>query len=95
MGRIAFIDGGNMAAAIVGGLTEKGTAPIEIAIVDPNADQRARMLANFHVAVSDDVAGSYEAADTIILAVKPQVTPVVARQIGTDIGGEAGHQHRR
>lgn len=85
MTKITFIGGGNMAAAIVGGLIANGTAAENITIVEPNAEQRARLSKQHGVAVSDDVCTACADADTIVLAVKPQIIPVVAEQIDTDL----------
>lgn len=43
MSRITFIGGRNMTAAIVGGLIANGASPSDITIVDPSADQCARL----------------------------------------------------
>lgn len=42
MSRVTFIGDGNM-AAIVGGSLANGAPPSDITIIDPNADQRARL----------------------------------------------------
>lgn len=81
MSRITFIGGGNMAAAIVGGLIANGASPSDITIVDPNADQRARLQERFGVTVSEDSGAACKNADTIVLAVKPQIIPAVAEQV--------------
>lgn len=88
MAKIAFIGGGNMAAAIVGGLIKNGTAPSDITIVDPNADKRARLQEGHGVQVSSDVAEACNGAETIVLAVKPQVIPSVAQEIGVRLTGK-------
>ena len=40
---IAFIGGGNMASAIIGGLLKRGLAASQIQVVEPFAEQRARL----------------------------------------------------
>ena len=90
MSKIAFIGGGNMAAAIVGGLIADGVRPNDITIVDPNATQRARVQKELGVETSDDTGTACKAADIIVLAVKPQVVPALAEQIYavTDLNGK-------
>ncbi len=87
MDNIAFIGGGNMASAIIGGMIASGWPPSRIAVVDPNADQRDRLAAQHGVATTDEVA-SASAADIIVLAVKPQVITAVAKQMDADLSGK-------
>lgn len=79
--RIAFVGGGNMAAAIIGGLLHKGVSPEQITVADPAeaAVQNLRALNITQVvkAGREAVVG----ADIIILAVKPQVMQVVATNL--------------
>ena len=73
---ITFIGGGNMAAAIYGGLLDNGFTPDQIGVVDPSegAQQRAR---------SAGLTRVYSAApeliedDLLVLAVKPQIASTV------------------
>ena len=87
MDKIAFIGGGNMAAAIIGGLTASGWEPSRITVVDPNADRRVRLANEHGVQTTDDVANA-AAADFIVLAVKPQVITAVAKQMDADLSGK-------
>lgn len=87
MDKIAFIGGGNMASAIIGGMITSGWAPSRITVVDPNADQRDRLAQEHGVHTTDDVA-SAAAADIIVLAVKPQVIAAVAEQMEADLSGK-------
>jgi pyrroline-5-carboxylate reductase len=71
--KIAFIGGGNMAAALIGGLVRKGLAPAHIAVADPNAEALAKLASAFHVTTAADNAAAAAGAEVIVLAVKPQL----------------------
>ncbi|HNO43734.1 MAG TPA: NAD(P)-binding domain-containing protein, partial [Ottowia sp.] len=47
--RIAFIGGGNMASAIIGGLIRQGHAPAAIQVVEPFAAQQTQLREQFGV----------------------------------------------
>lgn len=70
---VVFIGGGNMARSLVGGLIARGAAASQVRVVDPNADIRAGLEADFGVATYADAREAVDGAGTWVLATKPQV----------------------
>ncbi|ULQ45514.1 pyrroline-5-carboxylate reductase [Flagellatimonas centrodinii] len=67
---IAFIGGGNMAAALVAGLVRAGHRPQSLTVVEPVAERRALLRERYDISTSEHAAGLQ--ADVLVLAVKPQ-----------------------
>ena len=76
--RLAFIGGGNMAAALIGGLTKRGLPGERVAVADPSPDQLARLVRDYGVKVAADNASAVQGAEVVVLAVKPQQMRSVA-----------------
>jgi pyrroline-5-carboxylate reductase len=53
--KITFIGGGNMASALIAGLAGKLTAGANIHVVDPNAEQLARLADSYGVSTAQQV----------------------------------------
>ncbi|MCA1924650.1 MAG: pyrroline-5-carboxylate reductase [Thiobacillus sp.] len=87
MHNLSFIGGGNMAAAIIGGLIASGADPTAIEVVEINADARASLAARFGVVTHANLDEA-RLHGLIVLAVKPQTLPEVAAALSTRMAGQ-------
>jgi len=86
---IAFIGGGQMAEAIIGGLVVGQVCRHEaLYATDPLAARCDRLKSQFGVRVSSDNRQAVAWAEVIILAVKPQTLPEVLNEIGAHLNGK-------
>ena len=76
--KLAFIGGGSMASALVGGLVRQGMDPARITVADPRAELLNGLAADFGVLTTTDNAVAVADADVVVLAVKPQQMREVA-----------------
>jgi pyrroline-5-carboxylate reductase len=88
--RIAFIGGGHMSTALVGGLLARGVAAGDVSVADPSVAQLERLHRDFGVHVTSDNVAAVRDADLVVLAVKPQDMAAVARNLADEIAA-----HRR
>ncbi|NNM82394.1 MAG: pyrroline-5-carboxylate reductase [Burkholderiales bacterium] len=86
--KITFIGGGNMARALISGLTANGVPAGEISVVEPDADKRAELSSMYGVKAYDAANGDALQCDAIVLAVKPQQLAKVASGIAPMISGQ-------
>ncbi len=78
---ISFIGAGNMACSLIGGLLADGKTPANIHIADTNQEQLSALQQRFAVTVCQSNRAATDAADILVLAVKPQGLKQVAEEI--------------
>jgi pyrroline-5-carboxylate reductase len=74
---LAFLGGGNMGRALIGGLLRQGTRPELISVGESFDQARDALAAEFGVQATPDNAAAIEQASLIVLAVKPQLAESV------------------
>ncbi|MEX8495052.1 pyrroline-5-carboxylate reductase [Sphaerotilus sp.] len=84
---LAFIGGGNMATAILGGLVRSGTPGANLIVLDPNAEQRARLERDFGVRTLAAADATLAEADAVVWAVKPQSFAEAAAPCAIHVSG--------
>ncbi|HSC56721.1 MAG TPA: pyrroline-5-carboxylate reductase, partial [Nitrospira sp.] len=84
--KIAFLGGGQMAEAIIGGLLAGGLCRPELLwATDPVPARCDRLKSQFAVRVGSDNRQAVAWADVVVLAVKPQVILQLLAEIGGDL----------
>lgn len=78
---IAFIGGGNMANAIIGGLLRQGVHADRIDVVEPYAETRSHLESQRGIKAMAQPGTALERADLVVWAVKPQTFLEAALQV--------------
>jgi pyrroline-5-carboxylate reductase len=79
--KVAFIGGGNMASAIIGGLVARDFPRGDLLVVDVDSNSRTRLTAAFGVKAIEAPAAALAEANVIVMAVKPQQMREAAKGI--------------
>lgn len=69
---IAFIGGGNMASAMLGGLLRQGLPPGHIDVVEPLPEARAALQRQWGISAHESASAQLARARVVVWAVKPQ-----------------------
>jgi pyrroline-5-carboxylate reductase len=84
---LAFLGGGNMANALIGGLVAKGFDARAISVIEVSPAARDKIARHgVRVSTAPDVATAK--ADTLVLAVKPQDARAALASIASAVGGK-------
>ena len=86
MKKITFIGGGNMGYALMAGVMS-GNLPYELTASDPDLNQRTR-CDSLGVTTTENNLEAIKDADVVVLAVKPQIMPIVAEEIAPHYLGQ-------
>lgn len=78
--KIAFLGGGNMASAMIGGLIKQGMLANDILVVEPYEPTRNKLLSDFGISALAAPSSLLASAGLVIWAVKPQVFKEAAQQ---------------
>jgi len=70
--KIAFLGGGNMASALIGGLIAKGADARSISVIEMSPAAREKLGARYPVHLSTAPDAALQGAEVLVLAVKPQ-----------------------
>ena len=84
---IAFIGGGNMASALIGGLVRAGRSPASIVVVDPGEAARHKLQADFGVCTLAAADATLAGTSLAVWAVKPQLFSVAAAPCAAQLAG--------
>jgi len=85
--KLAFIGGGNMARAIIGGLVARGTRASDIGVVEPDNVARLKLMSDLGVSTYERPEAALSDARTVVFAVKPQQMREAAQAAAPFVAG--------
>lgn len=85
--KIVFIGGGNMATALIGGLYRSDPDAV-VRVSDPDPEVKVRLEKKWPLTCFANATDAIDGMDVIVLAVKPQILPMVLKEIGALISAD-------
>ncbi len=85
--KVLFVGGGNMANALIGGLTQRGWSGDDFTVVEIDAAARHKLSESYGVRALERLPAALDEQDAVVLAVKPQQLRPIAQSIATCISG--------
>ena len=79
--KIAFLGGGAMAEALIGGLVAAGIPAALLCASDPDPGRRKLLAEAFGIATHADNGDAVAGSDLVVLAVKPSVVEAALRAL--------------
>lgn len=86
--KICFIGGGNMAAAMIAGMTSHGYKSQDIIVFDRNEHKCLNLSRKYNIETSTSLLDTVKLADIVILAIKPQNMPELIKNIRDAVTSE-------
>jgi pyrroline-5-carboxylate reductase len=86
--KIAFLGGGNMAGALIGGLITRGYAARDISVIEVSPGAREKLAAQHGVRASSAPDAATSEAELLVLAVKPQDMKAALASLGGMLRGK-------
>jgi pyrroline-5-carboxylate reductase len=83
--KTGFIGGGNMAEAIIKGLLAGGVPVADLAVSEPSEQRRMILSERYGIQVTSDNRALCQMSDTVVLAVKPQVSGAAIKEAAADL----------
>ena len=79
--KLGFIGGGNMAAAMIGGLRQRSGADAHILVVERDAGRRGLLERDFEVRTQETIDTQLQDAEIVVFAVKPNDMRAVCESV--------------
>lgn len=86
--KISFLGGGNMAAALIGGMVERGFARSQIQVIELSAANRVQLADRFGVRATAVADAQALDCDVLVLAVKPQQMKAALAPLAGKLGSQ-------
>jgi pyrroline-5-carboxylate reductase len=90
---LAFIGGGNMASAILGGLIQQGLSPKAVQVIEPFEEARNRLNQAYGVEAAPAAGPSLADVALVVWAIKPQTFRDAAAQVALHLGRPSAALH--